>query len=105
MWQEGNHTGELAPLGLAGGQVLVDDGLCAIGEVAELRLPCDHSVLVAKGVAVLEAHTCIFGQCRVEHLEASAVVLFFRVCVEWVVRSAVIRVVEHRVALRERTAL
>ena len=55
----------LAPLGLAGGDVLVDDRLGAVDEVAELRLPQHQRVRVGDRVAVLEAERGELRQRRV----------------------------------------
>ncbi len=64
----------LAPLVLGGHEVLVDDDLGAVEEVAELRLPDDQRVLVDHRVAVLEAERGVLGQQRVVEPELGAVV-------------------------------
>ena len=60
--QEEYQAGQLAPLGLTGGDVLIDDGLRTVGEVTELGLPRHDGVRVTHGVAVLEAHAGVLGQ-------------------------------------------
>ena len=70
--QQQHHVGELAPLGLAGADELVDDRLRAVDEVAELGLPQHQCVRVADRVAVLEAHRGELRQRRVVHHELAA---------------------------------
>ena len=53
--QQQHDVGELAPLRFTGGDELVDDGLRAVDEVAELSFPEHERIGVAHGVAVLEA--------------------------------------------------
>lgn len=71
--QQQHHVGELAPLGLTGGDELVDDRLRAVDEVTELRLPQHQCVGVAQGVAVLEADRGVLAQRRVVHREPARV--------------------------------
>ena len=49
------------PLGLARGDVLVDDDLRAVGEVAELRFPQHQRLGIGAGEAVLEAEHAVFA--------------------------------------------
>ena len=56
MGEQQDHRGALTPLLLGTGDELVDDGLGAIGEVAELRLPEHQRVGSFDRVAVLKAH-------------------------------------------------
>ena len=53
--QQQHEAVVLAPLVLGGDEVLVDDDLGAVDEVAELRLPHHQRVVVGVRVAVLEA--------------------------------------------------
>ena len=55
-------AGGLAPLGLTGGDVLVNGGLRAVGEVAELCLPEYGGIGVTQGVAVFKAHAGVLGE-------------------------------------------
>ena len=70
-----NDRRALAPLLLRGADELVDDGLGAAGEVAELCLPQHQSVGTLDGVAVLEAHRCELGQQRVIDPETALVLV------------------------------
>src|SRR5437588_3094000 len=60
---------ELAPLGEAGGDELVDDDLGAVDEVAELRLPADERLRSRDRIAVLEADRRVLRERRVVDLE------------------------------------
>ena len=60
----------LAPLVLGGHEVLVDDDLRAVDEVAELRLPHHQRVVVGVRVAVLEAERGVLAEQAVVHPEA-----------------------------------
>ena len=64
----------LAPLGLARGDVLVDDGLGAVDEVAELRLPERQRLGAGHRVAVLEAERGVLAQQRVVDVERGLLV-------------------------------
>ena len=68
--QEQHDRAALAPLLLRAADELVDDGLGAVAEVAELGLPEDEGVGPLDGVAVLEAHRGVLGQERVVDPEA-----------------------------------
>ena len=70
MRQQEDDAGEQAPLGFAGGDELVDDDLCAVGEVAELGFPEDEGFGVVAGVAVLVAEDGGLGQDGVVDLPA-----------------------------------
>src|SRR5579859_2586360 len=59
----------LAPLREAGGDELVDDDLCTVDEVSELRLPQDERLRCRRRVAVLEPDACVLRQRRVVDLE------------------------------------
>ena len=51
--QQQDEAVHLAPLVFGGDEVLVDDDLGAVDEVAELRLPHHQRLVVGVGVAVL----------------------------------------------------
>jgi hypothetical protein len=53
--QEQHDAGEQVPLGLAGADELVDDGLGNVDEIAELSFPEDERFGVVAAVAVFEA--------------------------------------------------
>ena len=91
----------LAPLDLAGGDELVDDGLRAVGEVAELRLPQHQRVGVLHRVAVLEAHRRELAQQRVVDEEPRRSLASVR---QRQVVLAGARVDDRRVPLHERAA-
>ncbi len=57
------------PFALGRGDILVDDDLGAIGEVAELRFPHHQGLGVGHGIAIFEAEHAIFGQRAVEYVE------------------------------------
>ena len=59
------------PFRLARRDKLVDHDLRAVGEIAELRFPHHQRLGVGEGVAIFEAKHAIFGERRVEHLEAA----------------------------------
>src|ERR1022692_4693798 len=53
-----DYAGEQVPLGFAGGDELVDDGLRYVHEIAELGFPKDEGFGIVAAVAVFEAeHT------------------------------------------------
>ena len=60
--QQHDEPGLPDPLGLAGGDELVDDALGGVGEVAELALPQHQGVGVGHGVAQLEAEDAVLGE-------------------------------------------
>ena len=68
--QQQHQPGGLTPLVLGRHEVLVDDDLGAVDEVAELRLPQDQRVLVGHRVAVLVPDRGVLGQQRVVDPEA-----------------------------------
>lgn len=57
------------PLGFSCSNHCVNDDLCAISEVSELRLPDGECVRVGLGVTVLEAEDSILRQVGVADLE------------------------------------
>ncbi len=60
--KEEHHAVLLVPLVLGGDDVLVDDDLGTVDEVAELRLPHHQRVTVGVGIAVLEPEGGVLGQ-------------------------------------------
>ena len=99
--EEQGDRAALAPLGLAGGDELVDDGHRAVDEVAELGLPEHQRLGAGDRVAVLEAERGVLAEQRVvdvERCDPVAQVL------ERGVLAAGQPVDEGRVALDERAA-
>ena len=68
--QQHDDARALSPLLLGARDELVDHGLRAVGEVAELRLPEHEGVRSLDRVAVLEGERGVLRQQRVEDLEA-----------------------------------
>ena len=92
---------QLVPFGLAADQKLVDDHLCAVGEIAELGFPDGQAVRGLDGVAVLETKDCRFGQHAVENPEMRSSGLYRG---EGQVHGAVFHVIEGCMALAEGSA-
>ena len=67
--QQHDHRVVLVPLVLGGHDVLVDDDLGAVDEVAELRLPQHQGLGIRVRVSVLESDGGVLGQQRVVHPE------------------------------------
>jgi hypothetical protein len=99
--QHQDQRGPLSPLLLRGGDELVDDGLCTVDEVAELRLPQDQRIRPLNGVAVLEAHGRVF---RKQGVIDPQLCLVVGKVAQGQPFLAVGAVVEHGVALHERAA-
>ena len=68
--QQQHQAVRLAPLVLRRHDVLVDDDLCTVDEVAELGFPHHECLLVLVGVAVLETERRVFAEQAVVHPEA-----------------------------------
>ena len=66
------------PFGFAGGDELIDDGLRAVDEIAELRLPQNERLGVGDRIAIFESEHAEFAQGAVADFEARAAVLFDR---------------------------
>ena len=71
--EQQDETAGAQPLGLAGGDELVDDDLGAIGEIAELRFPQHERLRVGERIAIFESEHAEFGERTVAHFEAGAV--------------------------------
>ena len=71
--QEADEAGHAQPLALARRDELVEQDLRTVGEVAELRLPQRERVRLRQRVAVFEAEHRLFGEHRVDDLEAGLV--------------------------------
>src|SRR5258708_7074884 len=68
--QQQNQAARLAPLGLGGGNELVDHDLSAVDEIAKLRLPHHERQRVCNAVTKLEAHHGVLAQQTIEDIEA-----------------------------------
>ena len=71
--QQHDDAGEQIPLGFAGADELVDDGLRDVDEVAELRFPEDERFGIVAAVAVFEAEDAGFGESGVVDFAAGLV--------------------------------
>ena len=60
-----DEAGEQAPLGFAGGDELIDDGLRDVDEIAELRFPENERFGIVAAVSVFEAEHARLGKRRV----------------------------------------
>jgi hypothetical protein len=81
---------------------LIDDDLRAVGEVAELRLPQHQRVGLGEAVAIFEAEHGLLGEARVDDLEFG---LVLRDVLQRRIFLLVLLIHQHRVTLRERSAL
>src|SRR6516162_2825580 len=101
MGEKHDEAGEQLPLVFAGDDELIDDDLCAVGEVAELRLPHYQSLREIARETVFEAEDGGFGELGVVDLDAG---LSGREVAKGHVLFLVDDVNENRVALVEGTA-
>ena len=62
VWQEQDQAVLLAPLVFGSNDVLVDDDLCAVGEVAELGFPHHKCFVVGVRITIFETNCCVFGK-------------------------------------------
>ena len=62
VWQQQHQAVLLAPLVFGSNDVLVDDDLCAVGEVAELGFPHHECFVVGVRVTVFETNCGVFGK-------------------------------------------
>lgn len=103
MRKQHNNTALPNPLGLSRSDELIDDDLCTIGKVAELRLPHDERIRVGQGISELESKHSVLTQRRVTH---GVVGLVHRQLVQRYERIQVLRlIVQHVVSVRERASL
>ncbi|MCY1238751.1 hypothetical protein D9M72_515080 [compost metagenome] len=99
--QHEHQGGTLAPLLLGRGDELIDDGLRAVDEVAELRFPQHQCIGALHGVSVFEAHRSVFGQQGVVDPQLGLVIGEVAQGQPFIAVGAV---VEHGVALHEGSA-
>ena len=69
MGEEHYQTAQTPPFGFAAGNELVNNDLCPVDEVAELRLPDTEHLWVVEGVTVIEAEYRCLRKQRVMHAE------------------------------------
>src|SRR4029077_4908695 len=100
--QEQRQARGLSPLGETRDDELVDDHLCGVDEVAELRLPQDERLRRLLAVAVLEAEARELRQRAVVELERR---LRLGQALDRAHGLARARIVQDHVPLAERTAL
>ena len=67
--QQHDEAREQIPLIFAGRDELIDDDLCAVGEIAELRFPQHERFRVIAAETVLKADDSCFRERRIVNLE------------------------------------
>ena len=70
--QQHHQTRRLFPLIFRRRDVLIDDRLRAIAEVAELRFPQNQRVPIDNRIAIFKTQHAFFGKRTVENIEARA---------------------------------
>ncbi len=60
MRQQQRESAQAPPLGFTGGNKLIDNDLCDIGEVAVLCLPDDQRFRISRGITVFKGKHCLF---------------------------------------------
>src|SRR5258708_2025368 len=60
--QQQDEAGEKVPLGFAGADELIDDGLCHVDEVSELSFPEDERFGIVAAVAVFKSQDAGFRE-------------------------------------------
>lgn len=100
--QRQNQAGSLRPLGLGGGNELINDDLGSVGEVTKLSLPDDKGLRRSQGVTVLKAHDTVLGKMGVGDGEVG---LILGQVVQRNICGLVNLVVDNSVSLREGTSL
>ena len=100
MRQEQGQAAVTPPLGLAGGQELVNDDLRTVGKIAKLSFPDDQGFGRGSGIAVFEGHDGFFGQQRINDRD-------IHVGIDIGQRQqgfAIFLVMQHGMAMEKRTA-
>ena len=100
--QQADEARHAQPLALARRDELVEHHLRAIGEIAELGLPQHQRIGLGERIAVFEAEHGLFGEHRIDDLEAGLAVA--DVVQRHVARLGLL-IDQHRVALRKGAAL
>src|SRR5262249_51337980 len=65
VWEQHDNAGGQIPLVIASADELIDDDLCAVGEIAELRFPHDERFGIVAAESVFEAKASGFGERRI----------------------------------------
>src|SRR5712692_6622673 len=104
MRQQERQMRSLFPLVFAGRDVLVDDRLGDVIEIAELRFPHHQSILCDDRITVFESEHAGFGKRAIENFEASVRRIFRTKLREWRPSFSRLRVVKNSVALAEGAA-
>src|SRR3954462_2355612 len=102
MRQEADQPRHAQPLALARRDELVEYHLRAVGEIAELRFPKRQRARPGQRIAVFKAEPGLFRQHRVDDFEAALPVADI---IERHVARLALLIDQHRMALRERSAL
>src|SRR5206468_2834877 len=96
--EEQHETREALPFLFGADDKLIDDGLRAVPEVAELRFPKNQAVGPVEAVAVFEAEHAGFAERAVDDLDGR---LVGRKVVERAAGLSVLDIAEHGVAVAE----
>ena len=99
--EEESKAGGGAPFRFGGADVLIDLGLGAVGEIAELSFPKDEHIWAVEGVAVIEAENGGLGEGAIINAEGG---LIFREVFEGNIAGAGTKVVDGGVAMAEGSA-
>ena len=99
--EEESNAGGGAPFRFGGADVLIDLGLGAVGEIAELSFPKDEHFWTVEGVAVIEAENGGFGEGAIINAEGG---LIFCEVFEGNIAGAGTKVVDGGVAMAEGSA-
>src|SRR2546430_398593 len=104
MRQQNDQTRRLLPLIFRSSDVLIDDRLGAIGEVAELCLPQNQRLMRDHRVAVFEAEHTFFGKRTVKNIETRGRIFLRAQFRKRRPGLASLRIVQNGVALAESAA-
>ena len=96
-----SKAGGGTPFRFGGADVLIDLGLGAVGEIAELSFPKDEHIWAVEGVTVIEAENGGFGEGAIINAERG---LIFREVFEGNIAGAGTKVVDGGVAMAEGSA-
>ena len=101
MRKEQRQPAQAAPFRLARANELIDDHLCAIGEVAKLPFPDDQRIGLGGCEAILKPHDRLFRQQGIGNRKPA---LPGRQVFQWHIGFLIRLIVQHRVAVEECTA-
>src|SRR5687768_6975033 len=77
MREKEHESAAFLPLVLGRCNVLIDDDLCTVREISELRFPCNKLIaFVADGIPVFEPEHSGFRKAAVENIEPSVTIAF-----------------------------